>query len=417
MRPIVPMEWHMKRSGSWFLATALFLATAPVPADTSGAALEAIVDGAKASQSDTLLVMHEGKVLVDYRRPGAPKGPIEMMSSTKSLIGLAVGRLVTQGKLKSIDEPVSDFYPEWKQGNKAKITVRMLLNHTSGIQNVVLATEEIYPAPDAYQLALAAELSDPPGTRFSYNNKAMNLIGGIIEKASGKPMDVYIAEDLLAPMGIKAAPWSKENRDSAGHPMAMAGWMSTAEDAAKIGQLVLDQGRWNGTQLIDAAYVRQMVGQSTPLTPYYGLLWWRRSGDARLNPAAIERMRAGGADSAIIDKLAKVAARTYPNGHDVVDAIVAAGVTRKALGENMRKYGLHDEDLFAATPIMAWEANGYLGNYVVIVPKAHLVAVRQIAERNDVDGDKDWPFGYADFTARVIALGRTYAKDLQVDSP
>ena len=405
----------MKRRFPWFLLLALGACAAPAFADDSAAALKALVDGAKASQSDTLLVMHDGKVLVDYRRPGAPAGAIEMMSSTKSLVGLAVGRLVTQGKLKSIDEPVSDFYPEWKQGNKAKITVRMLLNHTSGMQNVPMAPVEIYPAPDVYQLALAAELSDPPGTKFSYNNKAMNLVGGVIEKASGKPMDVYIAEDLLAPMGIKASPWNADNRDKAGHPMAMAGWMATAQDAAKIGQLVLDQGRWQGKQLIDADYMRLMVGQSTPLTTGYGLLWWRRTGSARFNPVVVERVRAAG-DTALADKLARVAAKTYPTGREVIDATIAEGVSRQDMHELMKTYHFQDSDLFAAMPTVEWEANGYLGNYIVIVPKAHLVAVRQIAERKDADEDH-WPYGYEKFSANVIALGRTYAKDLDVDAP
>lgn len=405
----------MKRLGPWFVLATLALTAGSALAGSSDNALKTIVDDAKAAQSDTLLVMHDGKTLVDYRRPGAPAGPIEMMSSTKSLIGLAVGRLVTQGKLKSIDEPVSDFYPEWKQGNKAKITVRMLLNHTSGMQNVPMAPVEIYPAPDAYQLALAAELSDPPGTKFSYNNKAMNLIGGVIEKASGKPMDVYIADELLTPMGIKAAPWNPENRDKAGHPMAMAGWMSTAQDAAKIGQLVLDNGRWQGKQLIDADYIKQMVGQSTPLTTGYGLLWWRRGDGIRFNSAVVERVRAGG-NTALADKLARVAAKVYPTARDVVAAITAEGVSRADMHDMMKSNHLVDDDLFASTPIVAWEANGYLGNYIVIVPKAHLVAVRQIAERKDADEDH-WPYGYAKFSADVIGLGRTYAKDLAVDTP
>src|SRR3546814_19063982 len=68
-------------------------------------------------------------------------------------------------------QPVADFYPEWKQGQKQQITLRMLLNHSSGLQNARRADVEIYPAPDAIQLALAAELSSKPGTAASYNNK------------------------------------------------------------------------------------------------------------------------------------------------------------------------------------------------------------------------------------------------------
>ena len=79
------------------------------------------------------------------------------MSATKSIVSLAIGRLIDSGKITSLDQPVSDFYPEWKQGRKKLITVRHLLNHTSGIQNPPITTE-IYASPDFVQLALAAEL-------------------------------------------------------------------------------------------------------------------------------------------------------------------------------------------------------------------------------------------------------------------
>lgn len=404
----------MKRLGSWLVATALALSVTSAFAGSTGRALKDLVDGAKASQSDTLLVLHDGKKLVDYHRPGASNEPIDMMSSTKSLVGLAVGRLITQGKLKSIDEPVYDFYPEWKQGNKAKITVRMLLNHTSGLQNVGSANVEIYPAPDAFQLALAAELSDPPGTKFSYNNKAMNLIAGVIEKAAGEPMDVYIAKEILTPMGIQPAPWGET--DKAGHPLAMAGWQAMPEEAAKIGQLVLDDGRWNGKQLIDAQYIHEMVGQSTPLTKSYGLLWWRHPLEVRLNPAKIEQLRSAGFDTAFVDKLQVLAKSTYGSTDELYGkGIPAAGLDMATLIGQFEAHGKKLSDVAEPSPIVSWEANGYLGNYIVIIPKAHLVAVRQIAEPHDFDGSKPWPYGYEDFGHRVAVLGQTYTKDLAVD--
>jgi CubicO group peptidase (beta-lactamase class C family) len=395
---------------------ALAAASWPALASQQATALKALVDGAKASQSDTLLVIHDGKVLANYRRPGTSTDPIDMMSSTKSLVGLAVGRLITQGKLRSLDQPVSDFYPEWKQGNKAKITVRMLLNHTSGLQNVGNTTVEIYPAPDGFQLALAAELSDPPGTKFSYNNKAMNLIAGVIEKAAGEPMDVYIAKELLAPMGIDAAPWGE--RDKAGHPFAMSGWMATPEEAGKIGELVMAQGRWHDKQLIDAAYMQQMVSQSTPLYPYYGLLWWLRSGDVRLSAGGLDKARAAGVDTAIIDKLAKAVGKPYASTDDfAIHGLPALGIDLQTFREQLKTHHIASATLFQPSPIVAWEANGYLGNYVVIVPKAHLVAIRQITSRDDVNPEQPWPNGYEDFTHRVVELARSYTNDLAVDTP
>lgn len=121
------------------------------------------------------------------------------------MTALAIGKLLDAEKIKSLDQPISDFYPEWLQGNKKLMTIRMLLNPTSGIQNIPNASIEIEqksPPVNAVKLALAPEFPDKPGTNFSYNNKAVALLGGIIEKASGKRMDVYIAEAFYKPMNI-----------------------------------------------------------------------------------------------------------------------------------------------------------------------------------------------------------------------
>ena len=167
-------------------------------------------------------------------------GPIEAMSATKSVVNLAIGRLIDQKKIQSIDQPVSDFYPEWKQGRKRLITIRHLLNHTSGIENKPI-TGEIYASPDFVQFALAAELSDDPGARFAYNNKAVNLLAGIVRKASGQRMDVYIGEEIFKPMGITDfhGRWTR--------PAIRTGWRDLqirAIDLAKIGQMMLDGGTW-----------------------------------------------------------------------------------------------------------------------------------------------------------------------------
>jgi CubicO group peptidase (beta-lactamase class C family) len=312
---------------------------APTPAQE--AALRMIAARAQATESDAVLVLRDGQLLLDRHRAGTTPGAIEMMSCTKSLVALGIGRLLTQGRLRSLDQPVADFYPEWKRGRKAAITLRMLMNHTSGLQNVPNTTVEIYPAPDGLQLALAAELSDAPGARFSYNNKAMNLLAGVIERAAGERMDQYLQREVLGPLGVRGPSWNEQGGyDRAGHPYAMAGWVATAADAARVGQLVLDEGRVGAVQLIAPAFMREMVAQSQPFTPGYGLLWWRHVG-------AVE----------------------------------------------------------------AYEAQGYLGQYIVVVPSVRLVAVRQIAERDDWPDDRPWPYGYDDFVTRVLELARTLRVD------
>jgi CubicO group peptidase (beta-lactamase class C family) len=203
------------------------------------AALDNLVARARATHSNALLVWQHGKLIREEYFGTRPHGE-PLMSTTKSIVALAIGKLVDDGKLRSFDQPVSDFYPEWKQGQKRSITIRHLLTHTSGLQNENNAGIEIYPAPDAIKLALAAELSDPPGTRFSYNNKATNLLAGIVQRASGQRMDRYIADQIFRPLGIVDARWVE--LDPAGTPYAMSGLMMTAADLLKIGQLVLGNG-------------------------------------------------------------------------------------------------------------------------------------------------------------------------------
>src|SRR5690606_13701260 len=86
------------------------------------------------------------------------------------------------GRDRMIDLPVHTYYPEWRDGVKSRITIRHLLDHTSGLRTDQ-GTGEIYASPDFVRLALDAEVTSEPGTVFFYNNKAVNLLAGIVERA------------------------------------------------------------------------------------------------------------------------------------------------------------------------------------------------------------------------------------------
>lgn len=223
------------------------------------------------THSDAVLILQGDTPLLSYTSTEVEQ-PIELMSAYKSIVALAIGRLLFNDQLSSLDEPVHTFYPEWKQGDKIKITVRHVLNHTSGLQNVMNAGEEIYPSPDVIRLALAAELSEPPGSKARYNNKAVNLLAGIIEKASGKRMDQFLITELFEPLGVEHY---KFYYDAAGNPHAMAGLELKASDAAKFGLLVVNHGHWHGQALISRDYIEEMLAQSQPFIERLGLLWWR----------------------------------------------------------------------------------------------------------------------------------------------
>jgi len=191
------------------LAFAVVLGTAAGSsgkAALSQAALDALVTRAGELDTDALVVMKDGRVVVEKWYRGAPHR-IESMSVTKSVVALAVGRLLQTGKLKSVDERVSRWYPEWRQGRKRGITIRHLLTQTSGLQADRKTGTEIYGNPDFVQLALCAELSADPGTRFFYNNKATNLLAGLVQRISGQRLDLYLRNEVFAPLGISDVSW------------------------------------------------------------------------------------------------------------------------------------------------------------------------------------------------------------------
>jgi Beta-lactamase class C and other penicillin binding proteins len=368
-------------------------------------ALQQLLERGKQTHSSAVLVLQDGREIGHYYPNDKAPGPIELMSVTKSVVALGIGQLLDQGKIKSLDQPVADFYPEWRQGRKKDITLRMLLNHTSGLQNFRRTDVEVYPAPDAIQLALTAELSSKPGTDASYNNKAVNLLAGIIEKASGQPMDVFFRDGLFKAIGIQPGPWA---RDPAGHPYAMAGLSLTAIDLARLGELVGNHGRWNGRQLLSADYIDAMLAAGQLEDGRCGLLWWRESQWMHFDtdPASFDMLRKRGVPE---DTVAKLQHGLQGAHFDSVAAMYAG--LREALGpqepailqDQLIIRGIGPYRLFKLSegPMVAYEGNGDGGQFVVIVPKAGLVAVRQIDAGNDREKQGE---GYGDFVARVITL-------------
>jgi CubicO group peptidase (beta-lactamase class C family) len=113
---------------------------------------------------------------------------------------------------------------------------------TSGLQNELNATIEIYPSKNFVQLGLCAELTNKPGEKFEYNNKSLNLMAGVFKKITGKRIDKYIGERLFKPLGIIDFTWGL---DDAGNPHVISGCQIKPKDFAKLGLLLLNKGKYN----------------------------------------------------------------------------------------------------------------------------------------------------------------------------
>lgn len=362
-------------------------------------ALKALVQAAEASHSDALVVLQHGRLLGQWQF-GRAEEPIEAMSVTKSVVSMAIGALLQEGQLASLDEPVYRFYPEWKQGRKQAITLRHLLTHTSGLQNYPRTDVEIYPSPDFVQLALAAELADAPGTRFAYNNKALNLLAGVVQKASGQRLDEYLRAGLFRQLGISDFTWTL---DAAGNPHGMSGLQIRPADLARLGQLMLQQGRWQERQLLSPAWVAAATRPDAAGSPVYGLLWWLLPETTTfvVDEAQLRLLEGAGVPAEFVAQ-ARALQGTY-TGQEAFGAALARQFGpgwMRPVQEQLAPRGL---SLARKTygPLIGYCAQGDLGQYLVVCPQQGLVAVRMVRATEAYQEATD---GFPDFAQRVAAL-------------
>jgi CubicO group peptidase (beta-lactamase class C family) len=346
-------------------------------------AIVRLVYEAGKAHSDALVVMKDGRVVGEWYFNNTP-GLIEAMSVTKSVVALAIGKLITDHKIESVDEPVWHYFPEWRQGQKEKVTIKHLLSHSSGIQ-CSAGTEELYRCPDFVKLALAAELSEVPGEKFRYNNKAANLLPAIIEKASGQKADDYFKEALFAKIGIKDFSWA---HDSSGNPHGMSGLQISALDLAKIGQLMLNEGSWNGEQLIDKSFIREAVDPNPKLASGCGYLWWSSYAwrKFKIEQRTFNEWKKLGVGEEFIPKLEEL------KGKELTIAEIKHAIDDACGADTFQKMCQAGNPFMGATascgPRIGFNANGWLGQFLIVLPKEHLVAVRQIkAEHHKTEAD------------------------------
>jgi CubicO group peptidase (beta-lactamase class C family) len=243
-----------------------------------GEALAGLLEAAEASHSTALALIHDGELVGEWYRGDEPE-PIHAMSVTKAVLHLVIGRLITLGELESIDVPVHRFYPQWAEDEqRSAITIRHLLAHTSGLDRGQPAGP-IYQSEDFVQFALDAPLEFEPGSRVVYSNNATNLLGGIVGQIIEQPLDEFLAGDLFGLLGIEHFSW---DTDPAGNPQGMAGLQLTAGDLARLGQLALEHGRWQGEQLIDAGWFEESFVPASEHSEGMGLIWFLHHEDGEV---------------------------------------------------------------------------------------------------------------------------------------
>lgn len=367
----------------------------PISEGLNQDALTTFLERAKATHTDALVILKNGKLVAEQYKDD--RHPIEAMSVTKSIVNLAIGHLLDRGLLDSLDQPVHTLYLEWRQGLKEQVTIRHLLNHTSGLQ-AHPTTQKIYASPDFVQFALAADIQDEPGSRFFYNNKAVNLLAGIVEQASGQKLNVYLGEHVFAPLGITDFSWTT---DASGNPHAMSGLQIHALDLAKIGQMMLDKGVWNGERILSETWIDASLAQAQPFAETGGLLWWRSfaSTDYTITPAIVAGWREAGIGEHYLEKAKSYYDQTFDRSTMMRTLQTLFGPDFQSIRAQLTAADKPPYTIQRG-PLVGFNANGYLGQYLAVYPEHGLVVVRQISHQSHTSNAD----GFSDFLSLAQTL-------------
>lgn len=235
----------------------------------SAAGLEAALEYARKHTLHGLLVRQGGATLAEVYDGGYDAAkPHALYSGTKSFWGVGAMAAVEDGLL-DLDEPVCETVPDWRaDSRKALVTVRQLLNLTSGIPFGGLGA-----GVPTYEGALAKPLANDPGTKFTYGGIPLQVFGAVLARklagGSQTPLD-YLKKRILDPIGLHVASWRTLKDGTYTMP---TGAMLSAREWIKFGELLANGGAHNGAQIVTPESIAQ-CWQPGLVNPRYGLGFW-----------------------------------------------------------------------------------------------------------------------------------------------
>lgn len=217
------------------------------------AALLRELDASKDTEMHHFMALRHGKVICECNFAPYPKGMWHITHSMcKSITGMAIGMLIEEEKLK-LDENIYDIFPDhinaFSKIFRPVITVENLLTMTSG---VTFNESGIVSGNDWLGSFLNASVNGKPGTEFQYNSLNTYVLSAIVTKRTGETLTEYLTPRLFGPLGITKYYW-----ETCPKGITKGGWglFLCAEDMAKLGQLYLQRGKWNGQQLVSEYWI------------------------------------------------------------------------------------------------------------------------------------------------------------------
>ncbi len=235
-----------------------------------------------------MVIQHDQIVFEQYWDGYSDSSWSNSFSMAKSILNIAIGSLLREGKINSIDDKVSEYLPKLDVSAYPNLSIRHLLQMSTGInfdENYI--NPFAYPAKanygnDLVKLTYSYKVTEEPGKRFEYRSGNSQLLSFLIAEVSGMPTSEYVSECLWKKVGAKhTALWTLDKKD--GSEKGFCCFNSNARDFARIGKLYLNNGIWNGDTIVPPAYVSKSTSPAPIMdadgnpTKRYGLHWWLHS--------------------------------------------------------------------------------------------------------------------------------------------
>ena len=207
--------------------------------------------------TQALIVSHNGNIILEQYGNGYSKSDfVTSQSIAKAFYAVLFGVAIEKGLLDDLDQPISDYLPEWKNDKRGEITIRNLLEMKSGLYRSESWNEEMFLSRDNLDFALSVELVKEPGEIFEYNNVNTALLGPVIEKIYNASPHEVLKKEILNPLEITEYGLWKDHslNDITFHGIDLA-----PLDFIKFGQMYAQKGSWEGKQLVNKAFMEQSM--------------------------------------------------------------------------------------------------------------------------------------------------------------
>ena len=230
-----------------------------------------------------LIIKNDSILYEKYAENYGPDSKTNSFSMAKSVVAALLGKAIMDGHIKSLDQPVADFFPQFDK----RLTVGDLASMASGLNweedyySPFSMTARAYFDDNIREQILQLEVVDPPGKEYEYLSGNTELLAMVIEKATDQTLSDYLSQSFWKPLGMQEdALWQLDSEES-GMEKAYCCIASNAKDFARFGKLYKDFGNWNGKQLLDSAYVARSITPRFEEAPHYGYGFWLENLDGK----------------------------------------------------------------------------------------------------------------------------------------